>query len=284
MKLRSALTFTLIALGTFFGSGIAKAQPNQYQVLQNLYGSDLAGSSATAAFWNKYLVSGSTFAAIGSNVSLKAEVAFSSGQDMVLGTTTPGGGGAQVIGALTGKTTWAGGNSPYDSSSASVYKYVGSGSNAFFSSTGQGGTTPPIGTISFHPANNPFAWTVSSLQTAGTIQDGESISDYNSAHSTNYATWAAAVAAQTTSTATSTSSADMVAYGLMLNGQMNYILMWNLEGQGNLGTGNYTDLALDVTGVKNPEPTSLALMGFGALGLLGYKIRRRGKPSQTPAV
>jgi hypothetical protein len=283
MKLRSVLACTLAAFGTLFGGGIAKAQPNQYQVLQNLYGSEVAGSSATAAFWNKYLISGSNFSAIGSTVSLKADVAFSAGQDMVLGTTTPGGSNAQMFGALTGKTVLGAGN-VYDSSSASVYKFVGTGSNAFFSSTGQGGTTPPIGTISFHPANNPFAWTVSSLQTAGTIQDGESISDYNAANHTNYATWAAAVAAQTASTATSMNSADMVAYQLDLNGQINYVLMWNLEGQGNLGNGNYTDLVLDVTGVKNPEPTSLALMGFGALGLLGYKVRRRNKPSQTPVV
>lgn len=284
MRLRNALVCSLIALGTLFGSGVAKAQPNQYQILQTLYGSEVPGSSATAAFWNKFLVSNSVSTAIGSSVSLKAEVAFSAGQDMVLGTTTAGGGGAQIYGALTGKTT---GN--YNSSSATLYKFVGTGSNSFFSSTGQGGTTPPIGTISFHPANNPFAWTVTSLQTPGTIQDGETIGDYNSAHGTNYASWAALVSAQQTSTATSMNSSDMVTYGLMLNGQLNYILMWNLEGQGTLGDpvtgagGNYTDLVMDVTGVQNPEPASLALMGFGALGLLGYKVRRRGK-SQTPAV
>lgn len=284
MKLRSLLTCMFIALGSLWGSGTANAQtPTQYQILETLYGSQFPGSSATAAFWNKYLVNGSTFSTVGSSVSLQASVAFSSGQDMVLGTTNAGGGAAQIYGALTGKTTWAGGNSPYNSSSATTYKFVGTGSNAFFSATGQGGTTPPIGTISFHPASNPFAWTVTSLQTPGTIQDGETIADYNSSHGTNYASWAALIAAQTAPpVASSMNSSDMVAYGLMLNGQINYILMWNLEGQGSLATGNYTDLVLDVTGVKNPEPTSLALMGFGAVGLLGYKIRRRGKT--TPAV
>jgi len=270
MKLRNALTFSLVALGTVFGSGIAKAQnQNTYNTLQSLYGSDFAGSSATAGFWNKYLAPGGSFTQIGT-ASLSAEIALNpSGQDLVLGTT----GSAPIVGAVTG-----------NGGSASFYKYLGSGTTAFFTNV-TGPNSPPIGSFSLPSGSlgsGPFAWNVTSLKTPGTIYDGETVTDYNAAHGTGYSTWAQIVAAQGTSTATSTNSDDMITYALMINGKMNYILMWNLEGEGS--SGSYTDLVVDVTGVKNPEPTSLALMGFGPLGLLGYKIRRRGKPSQTPAV
>jgi len=270
MKLRSALTFSLVAVGTVFGSGIAKAQnQNTYNTLQSLYGSDFAGSSATAAFWNPKLVPGGTFTQSGTT-SLTAEIALNpSGQDLVLGTT----GHAPIVGALTGS-----------GASASFYKYLGSGTSAFFTNV-TGSNPPPIGSFSLSSGtlgSGPFAFTVTSLATPGTIYDGETVTDYNSAHGTAYTNWEQIVAAQGTSTAISTNSNDMLDYGLLINGKMNNVLMWNLEGEGS--TGSYTDLVVDVVGVKNPEPTSLALMGFGAFGLLGYKIRRRGKPSQTPAV
>ena len=157
MKLRNALTLSLITLGTLFGSGIAKAQDQAtYNTLQSLYGSKFAGSSATAAFWNQYLVSGSTFKQT-STTSLSAEIASNpSGHDLVLGTT----GSIPIIGAVTGS-----------GASASLFKYVGSGPNAFFTNV-SGPNAPPIGSFSLSSGSlgsNPFAWNVSTLNAAGTI-------------------------------------------------------------------------------------------------------------------
>jgi hypothetical protein len=270
----------MIAAGVLFAGGTAKAQ-NQYQVLESLYGSQFPGSTATAAYWNQYLTSGKTFLGSGF-VTVQAEVAFSGGKNFILGTTAPDGSAYSSYGAITGSTTGTG-TGPYNSSG--VHTYVSNGltgtvAGTFFQ-TGTGGTTPPIGTVGFTPSANPFSFTVSALP-KGTIFSGETIAAYNAANGTSFTSFDQLAESQTL--LSSSNTADMVAYRLVLNGQIHYILMWNTDGAGDLTSGNYTSLVFDVTGVQNPEPASLALMGFGALGLLGYKIRRRGKTDAAPQV
>ena len=167
-------------------------------------------------------------------------------------------------------------NRPFNSSGVQTFVSNGltAGSSGTFFQTGTGGTTPPIGTVGFAPTSNPFQFTVGTLA-KGTIFSGETIAAFNAANGTSFTSFDQLAQAQ--GLLTSGNPSDMVAYRIMLNGEAHYILMWNTSGDGSLAAGNFTNLVFDVTGVSNPEPTSLALMGFGALGLLGYKIRRRGK-------
>jgi hypothetical protein len=266
MKIQRIGLWILAVLGAAISNGNAKAQtPNQYQILETLYGTYVSNSSATANFWNKYLVSGSTFTAgnPANGVTVTTEVAFPKyPANWALSTTTPSGKNTTTFGGVTGTSAWDGKNgNAFSNSAMRTYTY----SNGTFSMQTGGGSNPPSsdGTITFKPVTNTFAFTVNPI--SSTISNGASISQ-------------STIDSQSKSTTvTSTNSSDMVAYRIMIGGQVNYILMWNLSGAGSLSSGNYNDLVLDVYGLQNPEPTSLALMGLGAFGLIAYRLRRRIK-------
>lgn len=283
----------LVVSAVSFFAGKANAQsPTQYDILQTIYGSLVnngqgngltvlspsnanyaSNEAALASYWNKDLVSSKTWSYLSAlnGVTATASIAFNSNNgNYALSTSTPSSTNTTTYGAINGKTTWGGAGTPFNNGNVNTFNYGGYVPNTFVKISG-GGNDPPqgSGTITFTPPSNPFAFTVNQLNT--TISNGTVLTQ-------------AQIDADTTSTATSMNSSDMVGYRIVIDGVVHFALLFNLEGTGSYNGGDpngYTDLALDVTGVQNPEPTSLAMMGLGAFGLIGYRLRRRVKENVT---
>jgi len=291
MKLRTSPIWVLaISACLMAGETASAADPTRYDILQKIYGSQFAGSSATAAFWDQKLIADDKYwssLADDGSVTVAAEVKFSSG-NYVLGIQNPTGTNFQAYGAVTGSSTWAGGASGFSNSGVKTYQLNGERDEdgnvvpgqGKFERTGQNPSTPS-GTINFTPTSDPWAWNVFKTQTAGFVPD-KKISAAGSPYNT-YDTWSDYYAANTPTSErySSTDSPDhMLTYRLDLgDGGIHYIYMWNTTGD--LGNFAGNDLVLDVAAVKNPEPTSLALMGLGAAGLFGYRLRRRAAAAKA---
>jgi hypothetical protein len=278
MKVRRLGVCLVAALGFLIASGSANAQtPSQYQILDTLYGSYVgAPPTAGASFWSNFQVSNSSFNNTLNNsasVTLTSEVAFSKAGDQVIGTgpSSPTATNSTSYGAVTGNSTWNGvAGDAFNNKNMNTFSYS---ANTFSKVSGGGPSfNPPVpnGSFTFEPSAGASAFTVNVLP-AGTVKNGTVMSQSQ-------------IGSDTIEFASSTNNADMVAYRIVIGGNVNYVLMWNLSGNGSLSSGNYTDLVLNAS-IQNPEPASLALMGFGAVGLIGYRLRRRRiQPNEVVAV
>lgn len=272
MKINFRLIGALAVIGAAFSGGSAKAQ-NMYDILAGLTNNQINSTNATAS---QVLPAGLWTAINPSQVNLLTEVAYANSGlgngSIVLGAGTQGGSPVNVIGAITGQSVVTGSGASTLINNGSMNTYANA-SGTFVNSVSAG---LPDGTIGFAPPTNPFTWAAAISST--TVTNGTAVTTVG-----------------TPTYLTSLSSNNFVAYKFTYNagpltGQTYYILMFNLSSNpGSLVTGNYDNLVLEVQaagsgGVSNPEPTSLALMGLGGFGLLGYKIRRRGKSVQSPEV
>jgi len=274
-----AVTACLVVGGT--ASAAPTVDPSKYDILNTIYGTYYGGPQSNS-FWDSKLQSSDKYwSALSDPITVNAEVKFSSG-NYVLGIQDPAATTFQAYGAVTGTSSWPGGTNPFNNSGVKTYQLNNDDDpgQGRFQVTGSNASNPPNqnGTISFSPSSDPWAWTVFSTNTAGFVANTK----ISTAHP-GYTSWSQYYAATTPASERYTSATDspdsMLAYRLSLMGETHYVYFWNVPGDG----GNaYNDLVLDVTAVQNPEPASLALMGLGAVGLLGYRLRRRGatKPAE----
>lgn len=264
MKLKAVWTCCLVAAGFLCGGGKVSAQ-TRYDILRATYasqGNTTLGTLSDAG-WESLRVTDDKYwtafptptAGNPTPVTIWGEVKFSSG-NYAIGIENPAGTLYQSVGAVTGTSvlnpaTLANPSGTINNSDVKIYDTTG----GVYTTPESGG--PPAGSVGFEVALgsslDPWAWTITNI---GSVTAG--------------VTPVATHADLTSSTDTPDS---MIAYRYVApNGVEHYILMWD---GGDAAGDNYSSLVLDVTGVQNPEPTSMALMGLGSLGLIGYRLRRR---------
>lgn len=210
------------------------------------------------------------------NTQIFARVKQASGT-FVLGTSDPNGAWNQfsIFGAIIGAQ---GANSTNPSALSAFSTTITSQGNRF--GNAEGGAMQVSGFQS-----DPWSWDVWGLDDGlsnNTITSGKLVNTLTFDNNRRFRSM------------TDGSQNYMVAY--RYNGSINgsewaynrYVLMWALpdfNSESVNDNSNYQGLVLDVTGVRNPEPTSMALMGLGIAGLAGYGARwmRRRKGTAVEA-
>jgi hypothetical protein len=267
-SIKSARWVLAVGLALTTSSG-AFADPTPKQILEAVYGKTVGDETYASKETDSYFTQ-----ATSALPQLSLDVKYSSTQ-VVLGVDSNTG-KYQALGAIYGSDVISSTNPTVKYSDAAVYAVNPSNPKQLVKQTG----SSPSLTINTANGFGTFAFDVREYHFAGgntpapaatyTAPNNETYSQYLSTHTFVNGSTQFDTAHNDNGTDGPGGTKGFAIYRLpdSVTGQPSYVLFLSL---GN-GLG---DLVLQATGVKNPEPSSLALLGLGAVGLAGYRRLRR---------